>query len=233
MKEINKLRIKEWAEEDRPREKMLLKGASVLTDAELLAILIGSGNNNETAVELSQRILHKAENNLNLLGKLSINDLITNFKGIGSAKAVTISAAMELGKRRSKSIQLQRESICSSAKVYSLLHPILCDLPYEELWIVLLNQSSKIIDKIKISQGGVSETSADIRLILKATISSLATSVIVCHNHPSGNNQPSIQDDVFTQKLSQSCKLIGSVLADHIILCDGSYYSYADEGKMR
>lgn len=232
MKEINKLRIKEWAEEDRPREKMLLKGASVLTDAELLAILIGSGNSKETAVELSQRILHKAKNNLNHLGKLSINDLITEFKGIGSAKAVTISAAMELGRRRNQSVQLQREKICSSAKAYSLFHPILCDLSYEELWIVLLNQSNKIIDKIKISQGGVSETSADIRLILKATICSLAASVIVCHNHPSGNNQPSVQDDTFTHKLNQSCKLIGAILADHIILCDGSYYSYADEGKI-
>lgn len=226
------MKIKEWAEEDRPREKMLLKGIASLSDAELLAILIGSGNNSETAVQLSQRILFSVDNNLNALGKLSIKELTTKFKGIGTVKAILINAALELGKRRNAHNPIQRPYIRTSKEVYELLHPILCDLPHEELWIVLTNRSSKVIEKLKISQGGTSETSADLRIILKAAINALAAGIIVCHNHPSGNIRPSHQDDLLTQRLKSAAQLIEINLLDHIVLCDGNYYSYADEGRL-
>lgn len=226
------MKIKEWAEEDRPREKMLLKGVASLSDAELLAILINSGNSQETAVQLSQRILNSAENNLNRLGKLSIHDLTSGFKGIGEAKAITILAALELGKRRGASEPLQRSRLLHSKDSYLLFYPILCDLPYEELWIALTNRSAKVIQKIKISQGGTSETSADLRLILKAAINALASGIVLCHNHPSGNVQPSQQDDLLTRNLQKAARLIEISLLDHIVLCDGKYYSYADEGKL-
>ena len=227
-----KLRIKEWAEEDRPREKMLLKGASALSEAELLAILIGSGNSDETAVELAQRILKHADNSLVQLSKLTINEFINNFKGVGPAKAITIVAAMELARRRPLEKQPEREQINSSAKSYRLFYPTLCDLPHEELWIALLNQNCKLITKLKISQGGVNETAADIRIILKHAINSLASCLIVCHNHPSGNQHPSEQDSRFTRKLKEASALFDLTLMDHIILCDGIYYSYADEGNL-
>lgn len=230
---MNKLSIKEWATEDRPREKMLIKGVASLSDAELLAILIGSGNSSETAVQLSQRILHAVDNNLNALGKLSVKELIAGFKGIGEAKAITIIAALELGKRRSVSDPIQRSLIRSSRDAYLLFHPILCDLPYEELWIAVTNRSSKVTDKIKISQGGISETTGDLRLILKAAINALAAGIVLCHNHPSGNIHPSTQDDSLTQRLQSSAQLIGITLIDHIILTEGSYYSYADEGRLK
>ena len=226
------MKIKEWAEEARPREKMLLKGIASLSDAELLAILIGSGNNSETAVQLSQRILSSVDNNLNALGKLSIKELTTKFKGIGTVKAILINAALELGKRRNAHNPIQRPYIRTSKEVYELLHPILCDLPHEELWIVLTNRSSKVIEKLKISQGGTSETSADLRIILKAAINALAAGIIVCHNHPSGNIRPSHQDDLLTQRLKSAAQLIEINLLDHIVLCDGNYYSYADEGRL-
>lgn len=226
------MKIKEWAEEDRPREKMLLKGVASLSDAELLAILINSGNSEETAVQLSQRILNSVENNLNTLGKLSIHDLTSGFKGIGEAKAITILAALELGKRRGASEPLQRSRLMHSQDSYLLFYPILCDLPYEELWVALTNRSAKVIQKIKISQGGTSETSADLRLILKAAINALASGIVLCHNHPSGNIQPSQQDDLLTRNLQKAARLIEISLLDHIVLCDGKYYSYADEGKL-
>lgn len=228
----NKLRITDWAEEDRPREKMLLQGTQALSDAELIAILIGSGNANETAVELSRRILNRAKNNLSQLGKLSVKELISEFKGIGTAKAVTIAAAMELGKRRMLAEQPAREKINSSSKAYQLFYPLLCDLPHEELWIALLNRSCHVIGKVKISQGGVNETSADIKLILKEAVCSLASAVVLCHNHPSGNTTPSQQDIVLTHKLHKGSAWMDIVLTDHIILCDGSYYSFADEGTL-
>ena len=226
------MKIKEWAEEDRPREKMQVKGVSSLSDAELLAILIGSGNSQETAVQLSQRILNSVNNNLNTLGKLSIHDFIAGFKGIGEAKAITIKAALELGKRRSGSIPEQRPAIRSSRDSFLLFHSELCDLPYEELWIALTNRSSKVIGKVKISQGGTNEASADLRLILKAAINALATGIILCHNHPSGSLHPSRQDDNLTDRLQKAAKLMEIELVDHIILSDDSYYSYSDEGKL-
>lgn len=229
---MNQLSIREWAEEDRPREKMLLKGASSLSDAELIAILIGSGNQDETAVQLSQRILHSVDNNLNALGKIPVRELISGFKGIGEAKSLTISAALELGKRRSVSNPLQRLAVRTSREAYLLFHPLLCDLPYEELWVALINRSSKVIEKIKISQGGISETSADLRMILKAAINALASGILLCHNHPSGNIRPGKQDDLLTDKLENAAKLMEITLMDHIILADGSYYSYSDEGRL-
>lgn len=229
---MNQLSIREWAEEDRPREKMLLKGASSLSDAELIAILIGSGNQDETAVQLSQRILHSVDNNLNALGKIPVRELISGFKGIGEAKSLTISAALELGKRRSVSNPLQRLAVRTSREAYLLFHPLLCDLPYEELWVALINRSSKVIEKIKISQGGISETSADLRMILKAAINALASGILLCHNHPSGNIHPGKQDDLLTDKLQNAAKLMEITLVDHIILADGSYYSYSDEGRL-
>lgn len=226
------MKIKEWAEEDRPREKMLLKGVASLSDAELLAILIGSGNNTETAVQLSQRILCSVDNNLNALGKISIKELVSGFKGIGKVKAITIGAALELGKRRGASYLLQRAAVRTSQEAYLLFHPLLSDLPHEELWVALTNRSSKVIEKVKISQGGISETSADLRLILKAAINALAAGIILCHNHPSGNIHPSRQDDQLTTRLQSAAKLIEINLIDHIVLTDGSYYSYADEGRL-
>ena len=173
-----------------PTRKMLLKGIASLSDAELLAILIGSGNSRETAVQLSQRILNSVNNNLNALGKLSVKELMSKFKGIGKVKAITINAALELGKRRGNSDPVQRPVIHSSSDVYRIFYPLLCDLPHEELWIALTNRSSLVIEKVKISQGGISETSADLRIILKAAINALAAGIILCHNHPSGNPHP-------------------------------------------
>lgn len=229
---MNQLPIREWAEEDRPREKMLLKGVSSLSDAELLAILIHAGSKEETAVQLSQRILGSVDNNLNALGKLSVKELIKDFKGIGEARAITIIAALELGKRRTIATPLQRTIIRSSRDAYLLFYPQLCDLPHEELWIALTNRSSKVIEKVKISQGGTHETTADLRLILKAAINALAAGVILCHNHPSGSIRPSQADDALTQRLQKASTLMEISLLDHIVLCDGSYYSYADEGKL-
>ena len=214
------MKIKEWAEEDRPREKMLLKGIASLSDAELLAILIGSGNSRETAVQLSQRILN------------SVKELMFKFKGIGKVKAITINAALELGKRRGNSDPVQRPVIHSSSDVYRIFYPLLCDLPHEELWIALTNRSSLVIEKVKISQGGISETSADLRIILKAAINALAVGIILCHNHPSGNPRPSRQDDLLTQHLRDAARLLEIQLLDHIVLADGSYYSYSDEGTL-
>lgn len=227
-----KLNIKDWAEEDRPREKMLLKGVGALSDAELLGILIGSGNKNETAVELAQRILHSVSNNLNILGKQEIKDLIKNFNGIGEAKAITIAAAMELGKRRKLSEVLIQPQITSGKDVYQIMHPVLADLKHEEVWILLLNSANKVIKKIQVSKGGISGTVVDIRMIIKEAIDALATAMILCHNHPSGNSNPSGDDDNITRKLRDAGQIMEIRLLDHIILCDHSYYSYLDMGKM-
>ena len=228
----SKLRVKDWAKEDRPREKILLKGIHSLSDSELLAILIGSGNREETVVELAQRILQSAENNLSQLGKFSVNHLVSNFKGIGEAKAISIVAAMELGKRRKASERVNQNKIISSRDIYNFFYPLLCDLHHEEFWALFLNRSNKIIDRIRVSQGGVSETVVDCKLILKETIMRLASGIALCHNHPSGNPRPSRQDDWITQKIKDACKVFDVSVLDHLILCDGSFYSYADEGRL-
>ena len=189
------LSIKEWAEADRPREKMLALGAEALTDAELIAILIGSGSPKESAVTLAQKILWAVDNNLNTLAKFTVKELADRFKGIGPAKAVAIRAALELGKRRSATAPAERPLIRDSRDVYQLFYAQLCDLPHEELWIALTNQAGKVIKRSRVSQGGTSETTADLRLILKEAINALASGLILCHNHPSGNTRPSTADD--------------------------------------
>jgi len=229
---LPRLRITEWAEEDRPREKMLLKGVSSLSDAELLAILIGSGNKDETAVELSQRILAYTNNNLNTLGKLTIENLINGFKGIGEAKAITITAALELGRRRKLSEAESQTKIVSSKSVYEIFHPILGDLPHEETWILLLNRSNKVIKKVKVSEGSLDNTPVDIRIILKEAINNLAAGVILCHNHPTNELKPSLNDDNITYKLKNSALIMDIALLDHVIVCDTGYYSYKDNNKL-
>ena len=231
MKEYTNLSIKDWAVEDRPREKLLKKGVQSLSDAEIIALLIGSGTKNESAVELSKKVLKSADNNLNQLGKLDIHQL-TKMKGIGEAKAITIQAALELGRRRKISDILEKRKITQSKDVYELFQPIIGDLPHEEFWILLLNRSNKIVEKIKISQGGVTGTVIDIKIILKHAIDKLASSVILCHNHPSGNKNPSNADDNITNKLKNSASLMDIQILDHIIIADKEYYSYADESKI-
>ena len=229
MAEYKNLSIKDWSLEDRPREKLLSKGISSLSDAELIAIIIGSGTRDESAVELSKRILGSVQHNLNELGKLTVDDL-QKYKGIGEAKAIGIVAALELGRRRKLSEIIDRQKITSSHDIYEIFHPLLADLPHEEFWIVLLNRSNKIIERQKISQGGISGTVTDVRLILRMALEKLASSLILCHNHPSGNQQPSEADISITQKVKESSKLMDISLLDHIIITDGSYYSFADEG---
>lgn len=227
-----KLSIKDWAADDRPREKMLRKGVAALSDAELLAILIGSGNQDESAVQLSQRILRFAGNNLDTLGKLSVADLSARFKGIGQAKAVAIASALELGKRRSASEGPRLAAVVTSQDAFRLFHPLLADLPHEEVWIALLNSKNKVIDKLRVGQGGVNDVAADVRIILKAAITALASSIILCHNHPSGSPHPSSLDDRLTHRLREAASLVDIHLSDHLILSGNSFYSYADEGKL-
>lgn len=231
MKDRTKLNIKELAEEDRPREKMLLKGVASLSDAELLGILIASGNKDETAVELAQRILHSVSNNLNTLGKLAIKDLIKNFKGIGEAKAITIAAALELGRRRKLAEPDAQLQISSSHNVYDIMHPILADLQHEEVWLLILNKANRVMRKIQLSKGGISDSVVDIRMIMKEAIDNLAVNIILCHNHPSGNTVPSPNDDDTTFRLRKAGQIMGIALLDHIIIADQSYYSYLDEGR--
>ncbi|MDR2679333.1 MAG: DNA repair protein RadC [Tannerella sp.] len=226
-----RLSIKELAAEDRPREKMLINGVSSLSDAELIAILIGSGNSDETSVQLSQRILNGASNSLNKLGKLSVKELM-DYKGIGQAKAIAIAAAMELGRRKAASEPLKRESIRSSHDAFLLFYPLLCDIPHEELWVAFTNSASRVIEKTKISQGGLGEASADLRFIMKAAINATCQGIILCHNHPSGNLHPSGHDDSLTARVGEAAKLLGMQLLDHIIISDKHYYSYADEGRL-
>lgn len=231
MEEYRKLNIKEWAVEDRPREKMLQRGLSSLSDAELIAILIGSGNHEETAVELSRRILEKIKNNLHELGKLNTEDL-KKFKGIGEAKAITIIAAMELGRRRNQSSALEMDKVSGSNDVARFLRPIIGDLPHEEFWALFLNRQNKIIDKQRLSQGGMTGTVIDVRLVLKMALERHATSLIFAHNHPSGNLEPSEADKKITRQLKESAKIMDIPLLDHLIITQGGYFSFADEGML-
>ena len=226
-----RLTITQWAEEDRPREKMMMHGASALSNAELLAILIGSGSAEESAVELMRKILNDYHNNLNELGKASIEELC-RYKGIGSAKAISILAASELGKRRKEESVKERMAILSSKDVYECFYPMMCDLPTEECWVLLLNQASKIIDKTKISAGGLSATAVDVRCILREALLKRASAIVLCHNHPSGNIRPSKEDDLLTRHVAQASECMDIRLVDHIILTDGAFYSYADEGRI-
>lgn len=224
-----KLSIKSWAEADRPREKLLAKGKSALSEAELIAILIGSGNTEESAVELSKKILSSVENNLVELGKLTVNDLC-KFKGIGEAKAISIIAALELGRRRNEQTTPERESITTSRQAFNLLHPILADLPHEEFWLIFLNRANKVIKKHPVSKGGVAGTVVDAKMIFKPAVEYLASSVILCHNHPSGNRTPSQEDIALTRKIKEAGRALDISVHDHIIIANDAYYSFADEG---
>jgi DNA repair protein RadC len=229
MSEYKKLNIKDWAVEDRPREKMLRNGSRSLSDAELIAILIGSGNLDETAVELSRRILASANNNLNELGRKGV-EYLQQFKGIGEAKAITIVAALELGKRRKESDVFNNNKITGSKDAADFFLPLLGDLNHEEFWILLLDRGNKIKDHFRISQGGISGTVIDVRMILKAAIEKQASSIILCHNHPSGTMQASDADLKITRKISEAAKLMDFSVLDHIIIGNNKYLSFADEG---
>ena len=223
------LKITDWAVEDRPREKLYQKGTSSLSDAELLAILIGSGTKARSAVDLGRELLSMVENNLNALGKLSISDL-TKIHGIGNARAITIAAALELGRRRKLAEVPEQPQIKCSRDVFELINPVLSDLSHEEFWILFLNRSNKVINRMKLSQGGVSGTVTDVRMIMKKAIENLASGIIVCHNHPSGNLSPSESDSRITQKIKDAGSLMDIQLLDHLIISDKDYYSFADNG---
>ena len=223
--------IKDWALEDRPREKLLSKGITSLSNAELLAILIRSGGPEASAVELARQILKQAGNNLQELGKRTVNDLVKH-NGMGPVKAITIVAALELGRRRTKTELREKIRISGSQDVFQLFQPLIGDLSHEEFWVLFLNRSNRVIDNIRISQGGISGTVIDVRLILKNALDRLASSIILCHNHPSGNLKPSDADLKITTKIAEASKSMDIQLLDHIIIADNSYFSLSDEGMI-
>lgn len=226
-----KLSIKDWSIDDRPREKLLANGISTLSSAELIAIIIGSGNKTQSAVELSKKILSDYNNDLNQLGKAGVPDL-TKYLGIGDAKAIGIVAALEIGKRRASEIVINNTKITGSKDVFNIFYPLLGDLPHEEFWILLVNRSNRVIDKIRISQGGVAGTIVDMKLILKQAILKLASGIILCHNHPSGNTKYSREDKEITEKIKNAAKFVDISVLDHVIVADIDYLSFADEGLL-
>jgi DNA repair protein RadC len=223
------LKITDWAVEDRPREKIIQYGTSTLSDAELLGILISSGTKEKSAVDLGRELLAMVNNNLTALGKLAIADL-TKINGIGNARAVTIAAALELGRRRKLFEIPDVVQIKCSKDVADIFQPILSDLSYEEFWILFLNRSNRVISRMKLSQGGISGTVTDVRLVMKKAIETLASGIIVCHNHPSGNLNPSESDSTITRKIKEAGNLLDIQLLDHLIISDKDYYSFADNG---
>jgi DNA repair protein RadC len=225
------LKITDWAVEDRPREKLILKGTASLSDAELLAILINSGTKEKSAVDLGRELLNIVNNNLNSLGKLTISDL-TKLNGIGNARAVTISAALELGRRRKLAESPDVLQIKCSKDVADIFQPLLSDLQHEEFWILFLNRSNRVINRMKLSQGGISGTVTDVRMVMKKAIEYLASGIIVCHNHPSGNLNPSESDTKITQKIKEAGNLMDIQLLDHLIISGKDYYSFADNGLL-
>ena len=225
-----KLNINQWAEEDRPREKMASLGAETLSSAELLAILIGSGSTKESAVDLMKRILNDCNNSLNTLGKKSINDLC-QYNGVGPAKAITILAACELGKRRQMESPEERPDLGTATQIYNHMHPVMQDLDVEQFWVLLLNQNHRLIKKVRVSFGGITATSVDIRIIMREAVLCNATQLVVCHNHPSGKITPSKDDDTLTVSIMQACKVMNIRFNDHVIVTDGHYYSYHESGK--
>ena len=227
---MEKLNINQWAEEDRPREKMMALGAEALSNAEMLAILIGSGSTKESAVDLMKRVLIDCNNNLNTLGKKTIHDLCT-YKGIGEAKAITILAACELGKRRQQETPEERPKLETATKIYNEMHPQMQDLDVEEFWVLLLNQNYRLIKKVRVSHGGITETAVDIRIIIREAVLVNATILAVCHNHPSGNLTPSKADDELTRSIKHACELMRIFFMDHVVITDGQYYSYHELGR--
>lgn len=226
-----KLNINQWATEDRPREKLERLGAQALSDAELLAILVGSGSTKEDAVTLMKRILSDCNNNLNTLGKLTIRDLC-QYNGVGPAKAITILAACELGKRRQSERPEERPDLGTATRIYNHMHPLMQDLDVEEFWVLLMNQHFRLIRQVRISHGGITETAVDIRIIMREAVLANCTVLAVCHNHPSGNLTPSRQDNELTQHIKRACELMRIRLIDHVIITDGNYYSYHENGKI-
>ena len=231
MSQYNKVGIKTWAVEDRPREKMINRGISSLTDAELIAILISSGNSNESAVELSRRIMESSHHNLHELGKLNCDEL-KRFRGIGPAKAITLLAAMEIGRRRNQSEALEKDQIKGSRDASNYMRPVIGDLSYEEFWVIFLNRHNKVIEKQKLSQGGMTGTVIDVRLVLKLALEKHATSLIFCHNHPSGNLEPSDADKKITRQLKEAGALMEIPVVDHLIVTQSGFFSFADEGLL-
>lgn len=228
---MSNITIARWAEEDRPREKLMQNGPGVLSDSELLAILIGSGSTKESAVSLMQRILADCGNNLNTLGKMSLHELM-RYNGIGEAKAVTILAACELGKRRHATPAAVRPDLGSASAAYDYMLPKMQDLDVEEAWVLLMNQRFHLIKAVRLSHGGLSETAVDVRIAMREAILAGATVLTLCHNHPSGNCRPSGDDDRLTQKIRKACETMRIYMADHLIVTDGCYYSYAEEGRL-
>ena len=226
-----RLTIAHWSEDDQPREKLRDNGPQSLSDAELLAILIGSGTPGVSAVDLMQDILHDCRNNLNTLGKMSIRQLC-EYKGIGEAKAITILATCELGKRRQMEKPEERPDLGTATKIYNHMHPVLQDCDVEEFWLLLMNQNNRLIKKLRISHGGITEVSVDIRIILREAVLANATVIAVCHNHPSGNLRPSTADNELTHQLQRACQLMRIHFMDHVILTDGSYFSYRETGRL-
>lgn len=223
--------IKDWSADDKPREKLATKGKSVLSNAELIAILIGSGSRNESAVDLSKRILQSADNNLNELGKISLDELM-KFKGIGEAKAITITAALELGRRRQLSDIKDKPQIRSSRDAYDAIAPLVMDLQHEEFWILMLNRANKVVKRVKISLGGVAGTVVDAKIIFKKALELPASALVLCHNHPSGNLRPSGADIEITKKIKAAGELLDISILDHLIVSEMGYFSFADEGMM-
>lgn len=228
---VEKLSINNWAEEDRPREKLMRLGPEALSNAELLGILIGSGSTDESAVDLMKRVLADCNNNLNTLGKRSLHSL-QQYRGMGPAKAVTILAACELGKRRQATTVEERPRLDSATAIYDYMHPRMQDLDVEEAWVILLNQNYQLIKAIRISHGGISETAVDVRVVMRESIVNGATIMALCHNHPSNNAHPSTQDDKLTKRIKDACDIMRIYFLDHLIITDGEYYSYNEEGRI-
>jgi len=227
----DRLTIADWSPEDQPRERLRDLGPQALSDAELLAILVGSGSPGESAVELMKRVLADCNNNLNTLGKMTIRQLC-QYKGVGEAKAITILAACELGKRRQAEHAEERPDLGTATLIYNHMHPVLQDLDVEEFWLLLMNQNYRLIKKIRIAHGGITEVSVDIRIIIREAVLANATILAVCHNHPSGNLRPSPTDNAITASLQRACALMRIHLLDHVIVTDGAYFSYAECGKL-
>ena len=226
-----KLTIAHWSEDDQPREKLRDKGPQALSNAELLAILIGSGTLGTSAVELMQNVLNDCKNNLNTLGKMTIRQLM-DYKGIGEAKAITILAACELGKRRQQETPEERPDLGTATRIYNHMHPVMQDLDTEEFWLLLMNQNYRLIKKVRIAHGGISEVTVDIRILIREAVLANTTILAVCHNHPSGSLRPSSADNALTDAIRQACSLMRIKFMDHVIITDGAYYSYHEEGKM-
>lgn len=223
--------IKQWSTEDRPREKMMQKGTEALSKAELLAILLRSGSRGESAVDLAKKMLARAGDNLCQMGKWRLDDFM-QYKGMGEAKALTIMAALELGKRRSAENVGERVTVTSPETINSIFQPLLCDLGHEEFWVLMLNQGGHVIDKERISSGGITQTAVDVRLILRAAILRQATQIAIVHNHPSGNLRPSVEDLHLTQRVKQACEAVNIRLIDHLIIVDGGFYSFNDHDEL-